>query len=102
MRKIPISELAWTLADYLAMEEEPPERILKDPRATEGLLMSDAEVDEYLRDSVATLLIMRDHGSGRAAEQFSMFLSDLEYLVSLGRLEEDEYNELSNPENYTF
>lgn len=102
MRSVPTSELAWVLKDYEAAGEEPPERIQQRPEACEGELMTDEEVEEYVNDSIATIMILLDQGSSRVPQVHKTFVADLEYLLSIGRLELDEYNELKELENFNF
>lgn len=102
MRELPASELAWKLADYQAAGEEAPDRLLAMPEFCEGELMTDDEIVGLISDSVATIMLLGDRRSERTAEVFAAFVSDLTFLLSIGRLGEDEYNELSNPENYSF
>lgn len=92
------SELAWTLADYRAAQVEPPARLLVDPTACEGELMAPEEVAAHLKDSIGTLLIMLDAGSPRFGEVRDAFLSDLDFLYKLGKIDEDEYNEIRSSE----
>lgn len=96
------SELAWALEDYIAAAQEPPSRIVATPLACEGQMMSDIEVAEYVKDAVATIIILRDKGSERTVVVHQTFLNDCRFLVSLGRLPEDEYNELIDLESYRF
>ncbi|MBW3538261.1 hypothetical protein KY386_02085 [Candidatus Parcubacteria bacterium] len=90
------AELAWQLSDYVARQLEPPERLQALPLACEGELMTDDEIDGYCRDAVATLMILRDKGSPRAQSVHAAFVADLGFLLSIGRLSLDDYNNLIN------
>lgn len=92
------SELAWKLDDYLNFEVEPSARIIADPTACEGELMTPEEVRGHIKDSIGTLLIMLDAGSSRFNEVRDNFLADLDFLFKLGKLGEDEYNEIRSSE----
>jgi hypothetical protein len=96
------SELAWTLADYQAAGTEPPARISSNPSLTEGEMMTDEEIEELVKDSIATLRILSDRHSARYAELLSNYQADLAYLTELGRISEDDYNELTSPDNLRF
>jgi len=96
------SELSWKLVDYQAAGIEPPERVLAQPESCEGQLMSDAEVEDYLADSLKTILVLRDRQSPRAATVQQAFLADLEFLLAIGRIDDDQYNELSDEQTYRF
>jgi hypothetical protein len=96
------SELAWLLADYRAAKSDPPARIVSHPHQTEGEMMSDDEIEEFIKDSIATLRILSDHKSARYAEIYDTFCLDLRYLTDLGRMSEDDYTDLTSPENLHF
>lgn len=98
----PISELSWKLADYLAADHEPPARITDNPEKTEGEMMTDEELDEYLKDSIATCRILLDKRSPRFEQLVEVYVADLTYLLSIGRIAEDDYNELTEPDNLRF
>jgi len=100
--KAPESELAWRLPDFLEAGTEPPVRCVKSPHLTEGEMMTDDEVEEFLKDSVATLRILSDHHSNRFTELLNAHRAELTYLASLGRITEDDYNGLTNPDNLRF
>ncbi len=98
----PKSELAWILDDYLAVGDEPPARIVAAPVLCEGRLMTDDEVGQYIKDGIATIMILRDKGSDRTEAVHKTFMDDAAFLLSLGRLTQDEYNELIDLESYRF
>ena len=58
--------------------------------------MSEEEVAEYLRDCVATLKVLNDSGSAKLEQVHNDYLQDISSLYELGRLTEDEYNELKD------
>lgn len=95
----PKSELAWTLSDYRAAGVEPPHRIVMTPDATEGDLMSDDEVADLINDTARTLMILRDQESKSYELVYQSFMADMDFLLSIGRIDEDDYNELTNQDN---
>ena len=99
---IPICELSWTLQDYRDAHVEPPARIIDHPERTEGEMMSDDEIEEYLKDSIATCRILLDKRSPRFEQLVGNYVADLAYLLSRGRISEDDYNELTEPDNLRF
>lgn len=96
------SELSWRLTDYAAAGIEAPERIIANPDLTEGEMMTADEVQEYIKDSIATLRILADKGSDRYSELINAYRADLAYLVEVGSLDEDAYNELTHESNLRF
>ena len=99
---IPVSELSWTLADYQAAQADPPERIVSRPDQTEGQMMRDDELDEYLKDSIATCRILLDKRSPAYEQLVGNFVADLSYLLSIGRISEEDYNDLTQADNLRF
>jgi hypothetical protein len=96
------SELSWILADYQASGVEIPERIREFPAMCEGELMSSDEVEEFIKDSIATLRILSDKRSIRLDGASTSFKADMAALFELGRIEEDEYNGLTDDINLRF
>ncbi len=58
--------------------------------------MTEEEVADYLHDCVATLKILNDSGSAKYEQVHNDYLKDIKCLYELGRLTEDEYNELND------
>jgi hypothetical protein len=98
----PKSELAWNLSDYEAAGQEPPARVRSNPELTEGEMMSAEEVEEFIKDSIATLRILADKKSPRYNELVEIFRADMAYLVEVGSLDEDDYNGLTESSNLHF
>lgn len=98
----PRSELSWRLADYDAAGIEAPKRIISNPELTEGEMMTADEVAEYIKDSMATLRILADKNSDRYHELVDAYRADLAYLVEVGSLDEDHYNDVTHESNLRF
>jgi hypothetical protein len=96
------SEFAWRLADYEAAGAEAPGRCISNPDLSEGEMMTAEEVQEYIKDSIATLRILADKQSARYDEIVAMYLEDLAYLSQVGQIDEDDYNELTHSSNLKF
>ena len=98
----PTSELLWKLEDYRKAGQEAPNRVASNPQLCEGDLMLQDEVDELIKDSVATLRILSDKNSPRHDQVLATYRADLAALFKLGRIDEDEYNELIDAQNLRF
>ena len=98
----PQSELAWRLANYQAAGAEPPARCVANPELTEGQMMTADEVEEFITDSIATLRILADKRSPRLDDVSTSYQADMAYLLEVGSLSEDDYNELTSPDNLRF
>jgi hypothetical protein len=64
--------------------------------------MTDDEIEEYIKDSIATLRILADKKSPAYDRVMDHFTTDMAYLVNVGRIGEDDYNELTAPDNLRF
>ena len=95
------SELDWDLSDYKKAGIEPPERILADPKACEGDLMTAEEVKQHISDSIGTLLTMIDRESPRLENVRIAFQADLDCLLKLSKISQDEYNEITSSKEMT-
>ncbi len=98
----PTSELAWKLADYRAAGAEPPARCVSHPDLTEGEMMTAEEVEEFIKDYMATLRILADKQSRRYETVLATYKADLAYLVEVGSLGQDDYNDLTHESNIRF
>lgn len=58
--------------------------------------LSEEEMAEYLRDCVSTLKVLNDMSSAKYEQVHTDYLKDISNLFELGRLSEDEYNELKD------
>ncbi len=58
--------------------------------------LTEEELAEYLRDCVATLKVLNDMDSSKLEQVHNDYLRDISSLYELGRLTEDEYNELKD------
>jgi hypothetical protein len=96
------SELAWKLADYTAAGTKPPARCVSNPELSEGEMMTADEVEEFIKDSVATLRILSDKHSPRYETLMENYKADLAYLMQVGSLGEDDYNDLTHASNLRF
>ncbi len=96
------SELSWNLQDYLDRNQEAPDRVISNPYSNEGEMMTQEEIEQYCIDSLKTIRVLTDHGDGHADKVIENYLIDLRYLQSIGRIDEDAYNELSNKQNFYF
>jgi hypothetical protein len=97
-----LSGLAWTEADYREADQEVPLELLASPELTEGILMDADQIAEFVKDSIATLRILSDKKSDRYKELETAYHADLKYLQTIGQINEDDYNELTQSDNLHF
>lgn len=96
------SELSWILSDYQDNAIEPPVRIRDFPDMCEAELMTSDEVEEFIKDSIATARILSGKNSARLGAVIDTFKADMESLMAFGRIEQDEYNGLTDDINLRF
>lgn len=93
------AELSWKLADYRRRGYEAPDRVEAHPDRCEGEMMSQAEIEAYIDETLQALYIMSDQGSTNLERVQAGFLADLKFLISIGRLTADEYQEIIESSN---
>lgn len=96
------SELLWVLADYQSNRVDPPARIRDNPELCEAEMMTREEVEEFIKDSIATLRILGDKNSPHYSEVADLFGADIAALVACGQLEDDDYEALTDESNLRF
>lgn len=89
--------LSWDLADYVRMGEEPPPCVLGG--VPEGIAMGAEEVEDWLREEFQTLYVFRDEYQDKFDAQYRLFLLDLEYLYSLGKISKEDMDKLKDKES---
>ena len=96
------SELSWNLAGFKSAGVEAPDRVREFPDMCEGELMTNDEVEEFIKDSIAALRILADKQSPHLGSVSSGFKNDMATLHELGRIDQDEYNGLIDDINLRF
>ncbi len=92
--------LSWSLADYREINEEPPECLFSG--LTEGESMREEDVKEWVEETVQCLFVIREEYPEKFETQYNYFLLDLEYLRSLGKITEDDHEELKKERVLSF
>lgn len=93
--------LSWDLTDYKVWHEEPPS-CLTTTGETEGEAMEDEAVSNWVTEEVQTLSVVMEEYPERAKELERDFWLDLEYLKSLGKITEEEYERLKKEDLFNF
>lgn len=83
------SDLSWTLKDWQDSGYEIPDSVLASPDRTEGELMSDAEITQWLEDNIKTLTVNCDRNKELFRRLHEGLIQDLSYLVEIGRMDAD-------------
>lgn len=94
--------LSWRLKDYHNSKIEVPARIRENSQKTEGEMMSEEEIENWMIDSLKTLEILEEENADVFARIYKGFLADLEYLGELGKIEEDVLLYIKEKNNFDF
>jgi hypothetical protein len=92
--------LSWKQKDYEKAGEEIPTKLLHDDVHSEGELMSEEEIVEWIADTERTFLIVREQNKDIFNRLYQGFLLDLEYLVKIGKIDENTVDDLLKMENF--
>jgi hypothetical protein len=98
--KINKPELAWTKADYLMAKREIPDKLLDDDVHTEGELMSEEEITSWLVDTEKTFPIIKKQNEKLFENLYQRYVVDIHYLCELGKITEEDADELLRPERF--
>jgi hypothetical protein len=96
------SELSWKQSDFIKAGEEVPEKLLHDTLHTEGELMTEAELAEWLTDTQATFSIIKQKDPARFDELYGTYILDIQYLSKIGKITDEEEAELTKIERFDF
>ncbi len=89
------SELEFQLADYERTGRDAPDRIIATPESCEGMLMTDDEIFDYCKDSLAVIRVMVERNPERAVQLRAEFLTDASFLLRIARIKPEEYEMLT-------
>lgn len=64
--------------------------------------LRDEEIPDYIAECISVLKVMNDQGSPAYTKVMSSFIADIDRLLELGKITPDEYNEITNEDNFSF
>lgn len=91
--------LAWKLEDYQDANEEAPSILFDFPEKTEGELMSEEDLANWVIDTRKTFRVVRDQDAEVFNRLYQDFILDVEYLTKIGKIDEDTADEILNLED---
>ena len=94
--------LSWGLDDYQVWQIEPPECLLKKPSTTEGIHMTDDDIDVWLTDSVKTLKILKEIEPKVFQRLYQELILDTNYLISINKLGNKYLDFIEDKNNFDF
>lgn len=62
----------------------------------------DDEIEGYIGECMQVMMVLRDQGSPNFDRVKASFMADMKRLLELGRITPDEYNEITNEDNFSF
>jgi len=92
--------LAWDKNDYHKAGIEAPDCVLFGK--TEGESMEPESIVSWAQETLRCIKVLREEYPVRAEEQIAEYKMDLNYLLSLGKINEEQFEQLSDEENFNF
>lgn len=96
------AQFSWSADDYKIWGYEVPDCLLKNSKRTEGEQLGEKEVEQWVKDSVQTLMIMRESNKKVYKKLYKDFVLDMEYLFSLGKISENDLDSVMNDDILRF
>jgi hypothetical protein len=93
---------SWKKNDFTDNNVEIPNSLLNDDVHTEGEKLSEQEIIDWVLDTQKTFCIIREQDEKRYEELYQDFLLDLEYLIKIGKIDEDSLDTILDPDLYHF
>jgi hypothetical protein len=92
--------LSWNKKDYEAVGIEVPACVLSG--RTEGEIMEPEEIISWATETLRCVKVLYEEYPVRAEEQIAEYKMDLNYLLSLGKIDEEQFEQLIDEENFNF
>ncbi len=92
--------LSWRKADYLEAKIELPDALLNDEIHTEGELMTEAEIIEWIDDTEKTFLIIKEQDPKTFEKLYQKYVIDIHYLCEIGKITESDADEFLRIERF--
>ena len=94
------SDLSWTKADFLVAGIEPPDELVDDDIHSEGELMDARRVSEWIIDTQKAFTILKQENSELFDKLYQKYVVDIHYLTELGKITEDDADNLLSFDNF--
>ena|SRR3972149_5523015 len=92
--------LFWKLKDYKKNGIEAPEELYKNPEKTEGELMGESDIENWILDTIKVFKVIKGEDKKLFEKLYKIFVQDVSYLEELGRLNKDQAENILNNENF--
>jgi hypothetical protein len=94
--------LEWKRQDFVDANEEIPNSLMFDDFHTEGELMSEDEIVEWILDTEKTFSIIKQQDETAFNKLYEEYIKDLNYLVKIKKLSKENIEEILNKKNFEF
>lgn len=94
--------LAWKKQDFIDNNQEIPSKLIEDDFHTEGELMSNEEILQWISDAEATFCVVREQDEKMFEKLTEEYQRDLEYLAEIGKINKELIPDILNKENFHF
>lgn len=95
-------KLSWKLKDYQKYGIEAPEELLENPDKTEGELMSNFEINNWVLDTIKTFRIIEEEDKTLFLKLYKVFVQDIKYLKKIKRLTAKQVENIIDINNFRF
>jgi hypothetical protein len=92
--------LSWNKEDYEEKGQEAPACVSLG--VTEGESFETEDTEEWLREQVQCLSVLKETYPARFEELYQEYLSDLDYLYKLGKITKEDKEAYQKSENFNF
>lgn len=92
--------LSWSAIDYRTAGIDTPACVLQG--RTEGEAMEAEEIVSWATETLRCISVLYQDYPVKAAEQIAEYKMDLNYLLTLGKIDEEQFEQLSDEENFDF
>ena len=84
------ADLSWRKSDYLNAGLEVPDELLNDEAHTEGEIMTDDDIIEWVAMTERTFYLIRHKSKERYEELHQRYQLDIQYLEKIGKITSEE------------
>jgi hypothetical protein len=96
------AEMAWKKADFIEAGAEIPDRLVHDDIHTEGELMNDDEIQEWLDDTRRVFCLIQEKDPERFEDLYKKYILDIHYLMEIDKIDEEDEEYLLDIKRFEF
>lgn len=94
--------LSWCPKDYEAWDLEIPNVIIDNPGKTEGEMMSEEDIEAWLKESFRVLLVVKEENVDLFQKLHNDFIQDINYLYEIEKIDIEALEKLKDATIFDF